>query len=146
MRAFSCWISGVLEELLPPPLPPPPLPVWLLEAAEDIVEPDEEEEVLEDVLPDALVVDAVLLVSELDADVLADLDVVVPLVPSPAAAAEVVGCICMVLEFNTKLRDAAARGQSALASPEKFPISTQPGLTAPAVDFFRPLGPGAQQS
>ncbi|MFM0340201.1 hypothetical protein [Paraburkholderia fungorum] len=62
-----------------------------------MVEPGEEEEVLEDVLRDAaLVVDAVLLVSKLDADVLADVGVVVPLVPSPAAAAEVVDCICMV--------------------------------------------------
>jgi N-acetylglucosamine-6-phosphate deacetylase len=82
----------------------------------DVGEPDEEEEELEDVLPDAaLVVDAVVLAPELDAVVLADaaVDVVVPLVPSPATAARVVDCICMVLEFNVKLRDAAARGQSA---------------------------------
>jgi hypothetical protein len=82
----------------------------------DVGEPDEEEEELEDVLPDAaLVVDAVVLAPELDAVVLADaaVDVVVPLVPSPATAAGVVDCICMVLEFNVKLRDAAARGQSA---------------------------------
>jgi hypothetical protein len=116
MRAFSSLISGVAEELLPPPLPPPPLPFWLFDAAEDVVEPGEEEEVLEDVLPDvAFVVDAVLLVTELAAAVLIDLEVgvVVPLVPSAAFAAEVVDCICMVLGFNAKLRDAAARGQSA---------------------------------
>ena len=46
---------------------------------------------LENVLPDAaLVVDAVLLVFELDTAVLADIDEVVRLVPSPAVAAEVV--------------------------------------------------------
>jgi hypothetical protein len=82
----------------------------------DVGEPDEEEEELEDVLPDAaLVVDAVVLAPELDAVVLADVDglVVVPLVPSPVTAAGVVDCICMVLEFNVQLRDAIARGQSA---------------------------------
>jgi hypothetical protein len=79
----------------------------------DVGEPDEEEEELEDVLPDAaLVVDAVVLAPELDAVVLADAAVDV-VVPSPATAAGVVDCICMVLEFNVKLRDAAARGQSA---------------------------------
>ena len=88
MRAFSCWISGAVEALLPPPAAP--LPAWPLEAVEDVAEPDDDE-VLEDVLPEAtLVVDAVLLVSELDADVLADVGAVVPFAPSPAAAAEVV--------------------------------------------------------
>jgi hypothetical protein len=101
MRAFSCWISGAVEALLPPPAAP--LPAWPLEAVEDVAEPDDEDEVLEDVLPEAtLVVDAVLLVSELDADVLADVGAVVPIAPSPAAAAEVVDCICMVFGFKRK--------------------------------------------
>jgi hypothetical protein len=57
----------------------------------------------------ALVVDAVLLVFELDMVVLADIDEVVSLVPSHAVVAEVVDCICMSAEFNVKLRDAAAK-------------------------------------
>jgi hypothetical protein len=101
--------------------------------------------VLEDVLPDAaFVVDAVLLASELDAVVLADVDVVVPLVPSPAPAAGVVDCICMVLEFNVKLRDAAARGQSACVAG-KISNKCPTRMTASAIDFFRPLTPTAQK-
>ena len=91
----------------------PPPPAWLFEVADDVVELDEEDVVLEDVLSDAaLVVDAVLPLSELDAVALADVAVVVPLAPDPAVAAEVVDCICMV-PFSPKLRDVAARGQSA---------------------------------
>ncbi|KPD15490.1 hypothetical protein ADM96_32485 [Burkholderia sp. ST111] len=63
---------------------------------------------LENVLPDAaLVVDAVLLVVELDTAVFADIDEIVWLVPSPVVAAGVVNCICMPPGFNMKLRDTA---------------------------------------
>jgi hypothetical protein len=70
--------------------------------------------VLENVPPGAaLVADAVLLEFELDADVLADIVEVVLLVPKPAAAAEVVDCICMSLPgFNVKLCDAAEKRYS----------------------------------
>lgn len=104
--AFSSLISVVVEELeddaLPPPPPPPP-PARLVEDAVD-----EEEDVLPDVLPEVLPevafdVDAVWLLSELDVVVFAAVDVLVPLVPSPAAASvEVVDCICMVSESSSK--------------------------------------------
>lgn len=107
MRDFSCWISGAVKALLLPP-PCAPLLACPLEA---VAGPDDEEEVPEDALSEAtLVVDAVLLVSELDADVLADVGAVVPLAPSPAAATEVVDCICMVLRFKRKpMRRGSAR-------------------------------------
>jgi len=110
MRAFSASISAVVEELEdeePPPPPPPPL-ARRLEDAADVVEPDE---VLEEVLPDA-----VLLLPELAAVVLADADAAVPLVPGPVAAMEVVDCICMVLDRGERVfpvQSETARGQSA---------------------------------
>ena len=89
--------------LPPPPPPPPPLP----EAAEDLpVEPEEEEEedVVADVPPDAVfVVDALWLLFELDAVVLADVAVAVPLVPNAAAVTEEVDCICMVPGFHLEV-------------------------------------------
>jgi len=103
MRAFSVSISAVVDDELeddepPPPPPPPPPAVLPLEDAEDVVEPDDDEAVLEDAFPDAVfVADAVLLPSEFDAVVVfADVEAVVPLVPGSGAAAEVVDCICMV--------------------------------------------------
>jgi hypothetical protein len=107
ISAFRLSISVVLEELEDDALLPPPPPAPLLEDAADVVEPDEDEEdeedVPEDVLPDeAFVVDAVLLLSEPDVVVFAAVDVVAPLVPSPAAASvEVVDCICMVLKSSS---------------------------------------------
>jgi hypothetical protein len=57
---------------------------------------------LEKVLPGvALVVDSVLLGFEADMDVLADIDEVVPLVPTPAVAAEVADCICIVFSMDS---------------------------------------------
>ena len=107
MRAFSASISAVVEELADEELmPPPPPPDRMLEDEADVVEPDE---VLEDVLPDA-----VLLLSELAAVVLAD--AVVPLVPGPVVAMEVVDCICMILGRSERVfpvRSEIARGQSA---------------------------------
>lgn len=108
MRAFSASISAVVEELEDEELmpPPPPPPDRMLEDEADVVEPDE---VLEDVLPDA-----VLLLSEFAAVVLAD--AVVPLVPGPVVAMEVVDCICMILGRSERVfpvRSEIAQGQSA---------------------------------
>lgn len=110
MRAFSWSISVVVEELeddeLPPPPPPPP--ARRLDDAAEVVEPDE---VLDDVLPEA-----VLLLSELAAFVFADVDVVAPLAPGAAAAIEVVDWICMVLDRSERVfpvQSETARGRGA---------------------------------
>lgn len=125
-----------VDELLPPPPPPPPpppLPLAPLEAVEDVVEPDEDVEPLDDVPEDPLddvlddePPDAVFVVEvPVSAPLLAEFDATVLLVPGAAVAAEVVDCICMILEFNTKRCDAAVRGnarQRRRKIPESCPI------------------------
>lgn len=92
-------VDEELEEDAPPP-PPPPAPLLdFAEDVEEVVEPEDDEAVLDDapveVLPEAVVVVAAVV----DALVLAGVDVAVPpvvFVPSAAAVTEEVDCICMV--------------------------------------------------
>jgi hypothetical protein len=100
MSAFNWSISLVDEELeddAPPPAPPPP--ARLLDFVEDVVEPEDDEAVLDDVSVEVLPEAVVVVAAAVDALVLAGVDVAVPPVvfgPSAAAVTEEVDCICMV--------------------------------------------------